>query len=430
MTNRQTFCLCLLAFAAVSVTFSVKAQTPTTTREWVLMAAERLCNPASVKTGFDAESELPGSWLLQETPLERGGQTFGLKQIFALPGGDELRLTRSETGGQLRRLTLEYYALDAGALRPELQAMSNGACRLQSGREIVEEANGTRLLRQLDGDLVSLRWVETLQAPWPSGSDPGGIRVALIDSGLAYDLAIFRDRLARDNSGQPLGYDFWDMDPLPYDGDVARGAFLPIRHGTAVASILVREAPEAALIPLRYPRPDMTRMGDVVEHAAQSGARIIAMPLGSRRKDDWTTFQTAMKANPQLLAIVSAGNDGIDLDQAPLYPASLDIDNMLVVTSSDGFGKLAAGSNWGRRTVDLMLPAENQPVTDFRGARGSASGSSYAVPRLASLAARLLAADPSLSTQALKQRIFDRASPSPFEPRPVVLVGWLPNPAD
>ncbi|WP_417684449.1 S8 family peptidase [Roseibium sp.] len=420
------FTFAALALAAIPAA----AEPPTSPKDWILLAVEQLCDPEDPKTGLAAEAELPGSWLLSEEPLERGGIRFGLKQTFALPGGNELRLVRSEANGRLRRLTLEVHTLRDGSLRPALQAMTDGGCAVQSGRAIIETDRDTRLLQQLDGDLETLRWTETLQTPWPEGLDPGGIRVALVDSGLAYDLDIFRDRLARDESGQPLGYDYWDMDPLPYDGDMARGDFLPIRHGTAVASILVREAPEASLIPLRYPRPDMSRMADVVGHAARSGARIIAMPLGSKRKTDWTGFQTAMETHPELLVIVSAGNDGIDLDQIPLYPASLDIDNMLVVTSADGFGKLASGSNWGERTVDIMLPAENQPVVDFRGARGTASGSSYAVPRLAALAARLLAADPSLSGRDLKQKILNRAAPSPFESRPVVSGGWIANPAE
>ena len=45
-----------------------------------------------------------------------------------------------------------------------------------------------------------------------------------------------------------------------------------------------------------------------------------------------------------------------------------------------------------------MVPAEQVEVTDFRGARGTASGSSYAVPRVAALAARLKAANPDWST--------------------------------
>ena len=41
-----------------------------------------------------------------------------------------------------------------------------------------------------------------------------------------------------------------------------------------------------------------------------------------------------------------------------------------------------------------MTPGEQVPVVDHRGALGKASGSSYAVPRIAAMAARLLAGHP------------------------------------
>jgi subtilisin family serine protease len=151
------------------------------------------------------------------------------------------------------------------------------------------------------------------------------------------------------------------------------------------------------------------------------------MPLGSNRPGDWTAFEKAMRAHPNVLAIVSAGNNGRDLDQVPLWPAVLTLDNMIVVTSADTFGRLAAGSNWGRTSVDIMLPAENVPVVDFRGASGKASGSSYAVPRLAALAARIVSRQPGISVNALKERIHARATPSPYE-KVVVAIGWIPDP--
>jgi hypothetical protein len=76
-----------------------------------------------------------------------------------------------------------------------------------------------------------------------------------------------------------------------------------------------------------------------------------------------------------------------------------------------------------------MLPAENIPVVDFRGASGTASGSSYAVPRLAALAARLLGEARELATAELKARIFARANPSPYEDK-LVAVGWIADPAE
>ena len=423
-------CACTLAtllFAGTAWATSLYADEPTTPRGWLLLAVDRLC-AAGPLPGVEAERRLPGAWLLDERARGPGGQTVALEQVFALPGSGELRLLRLQPGGQLRRFTAEYHSLDDHRTRAQLQAVAGGDCDIFAGRRLTYREGRPAGLDQLEGDLETVRWHETLEAPWPEGRDPGGPRVALVDSGLAYDLPLYRDRLARGADGTPLGYDFWDLDPLPYDGDFGRSAFQPIRHGSAVASVLVREAPTAAIIPYRYPRPDMTRLEPLIEQAAASGARILAMPLGSRDPEDWTAFASALTAHPQLLAIVSAGNDGRDLDREPLWPAALDLPNLVVVTSADGFGRLAPGANWGAGSVDLMVPAENLEVRDFRGAAGRASGSSYAVPRVAALAARLLAANPELETPDLKAALFARAVASPYEEN-VVAAGWIPDPA-
>ena len=393
---------------------------------WLRLAVERIC-PQPGLSGLEAQNAIPGSWLLEEIRQPDDADPRRIAVRLLLPGADELTVERRQFKGRLRRFLVSYAAHDGGSVRPSLQAMADGGCILRSGRAIRADGKAWRYLDRLEGDLETLKWTETLQAPWPGGKDPGGIRVALVDSGLAYDLPPFRDRLARDAGGRPLGYDYWDLDPWPYDGDTSRGAFLPIRHGTTVASVLAREAPDAALIPFRYPRPDMSRMGDLVRRAVEAGARILAMPLGSRRAGDWLEFERALR-RLDVLAVVSAGNDGRDIDEDPVFPAASTLENIVTVTSADGFGRLAPGSNWGANSVDVMLPAENLEIVDFRGASGTASGSSYAVPRLAALAARILAREPGLSAAELKARILARATPSPYEREGIVAAGWIPDP--
>ncbi len=394
----------------------------------VRQSVEALC-PLDALSSFDAQIALPGSIAVEESVLPDRANPLRSVVRLSLPDGGELRLTRMAHNGVLRQFRVEYWALQDGALTPARQGIADGSCTLRSGRAIRHGEGAWRYLDQLEGDLTTLRWTETLQAPWPTGADPGGVRVALVDSGLAYDLPLFRDRLARDAAGRPMGYDFWDDDPWPYDGDTSRSAFLPIRHGTTVASIVAVEAPEAALVPYRYPRPDLSRMDDLVAHASAAGARILTMPLGSNRAEDWHAFAEAL-ARHDILAIVSAGNNGRDIDARPVYPAALDAPNMITVTSADGFGRLAEGSNWGATSVDLMVPGENIGVTDFRGAAGVASGTSYAAPRVAALAARILAAEPELSLAELRARILARATPSPFERPGVVAVGWIADPLE
>ncbi|MEO0978676.1 MAG: S8 family serine peptidase [Pseudomonadota bacterium] len=424
LKRRWTPVLWLLIVCAFTSAGSARAAEDA--RAWIALAIERVCSDPNMD-GLAAQSALPGSWLLEDRRQPATGAPSRVSMRFALPGGAELTLQVRLANGALRQFRASVADLNGQDPEPRFLAIADGNCIVRSAREIRAATEPWIFLDQLDGDLETLRWTETLQAPWPSGEDPGGVRLGLVDSGLAYDLPLFKGRLARDQNGTPVGYDFWDLDAWPYDGDTSRGAFLPIRHGTAVASIAAREAPGAALVPYRYPRPDMTRMADLVEHAAANGVKILAMPLGSRNASDWDAFAAALK-NQDILAIVSAGNDGRDIDEVPVYPAALNLENLLTVTSADAFGRLAQGSNWGAVSVDLMLPAENMEVTDFRGASGVASGSSYAVPRLAALAARLLEREPDLTALELKKKILARAVPSPFEQERLVSAGWIPDP--
>jgi subtilisin family serine protease len=281
----------------------------------------------------------------------------------------------------------------------------------------------------LGADLAPSDLTEPLNPPVPAGRDPGGVAVALFDSGLNYTLPTFAGRLARDAGGKALGYDFWDMDERPFDNNPAGSPFFPARHGTAVASVLLQEAPEARFLPYRYPRREMSRMADMIEAAAGAGARIVAMPMGSNRRKDWEAFAAAARAHPEMLFVISAGNNGRDIDEAPVYPAALPLDNFLVVTSSDDLGRLAPGSNWGRESVDLMVPAEKIYAVDFDGAPQQASGSSFAVPRIAALAARLLADHPGWQAPELKAAILARALPPPGDGHSPVRHGWVADPA-
>lgn len=346
-----------------------------------------------------------------------------------LASGNAVRLSLVRAGARLLRIGAEYLeASGTGAPRPVMTAFADGACRILGGRRIVRGTGGRIDLVILLGDLTTERAREPLEAPVPPGSDPGGVTVAVVDSGVNYTIPAIAERLARDGAGRSLGYDYWDMDPRPFDGDTRRSLFFPIRHGTRVAGILIAEAPAVRLLPYRYPRPDMGRLADLVADAAAKGARIVAMPLGSNERDQWQAFAAAARQQPGMLFVISAGNDGRDIDSAPVYPAALGLANALVVTSSDDVGRLAAGCNWGRRSVDLMTPAENRPTIDHLGRPASGSGSSFAVPRIAALAARLLATHPEWRAAELKRAIIARARRSPLQREAVTRYGWIPYP--
>lgn len=302
-------------------------------------------------------------------------------------------------------------------------------CAVRQARVLKRDGEDLFLVT-LGPDLQQDGEPEPLNPPVPPGEDPGGVTVVHVDTGVNYLLPSIAERLARGDGGLILGYDFWDMDPRPFDIETSRSPYFPIRHGTSVAGVLLREAPMTRLIPYRYPRPDMRRMGEIVSYAAKNGARIVMMPLGSNREIDWRVFTLAAEKHPDILFIVSAGNDGRNIDEEPVYPAALPLPNMVVATSADAFGRLAKGSNWGAESVDLMVPAESVETVDHRGATVEASGSSYAVPRVAAMAVRILTRNPDWLAADLVAALKQSTGRSMERGAAKVKWGWVPNPLD
>ncbi|HSH43812.1 MAG TPA: S8/S53 family peptidase, partial [Arenicellales bacterium] len=245
-------------------------------------------------------------------PLLARGIEVGWRRRFTLSSGASIRIERLAPGGPLRRLTVTYWTPGpGGTLRPELAAVAGADCAIRLGRRLVYEPGSPQAaaVEHLDAALAPTGEREPLNPPVPAGADPGGVAVGLVDAGVNYLLPQVARRLARDESGDILGYDYWDLDALPFDANPARSPFFPQRHGTRTATLLLREAPQARLIPYRYPRPDMERMTGLIDHAAAQGVVIVNLSMGSNDRGDWQAFEDAARAHPDMLFVVSAGNN-------------------------------------------------------------------------------------------------------------------------
>ena len=354
-----------------------------TCRNWEQSAA-----PA---TGF-------GNGPVERSVLRVRGAELGSRYRLQLDDNAFVELDVIERTGQPKRFVSSLY----GEFGDPLVLVSLGSdCSLQVARKINYTEQGQAVdIVTLNADLVPqgepdwinppLAFIERdADQPLKHPGDAAPVRVGMVDSGVNYLLPEINRRLARDSDNQLVGYDFWDMDVLPFDAHPVNSGFFLQRHGTRTASLLLREAPGIELVPYRYPRPDMSRMQALVEHAASNQVEILGLPLGSNRSEDWGSFARAAREHPHMLFIVSAGNDGRDIDDRPVYPASLDLENMLVVTSADDFVSPAERTNWGRISVDYLVPAERRGALDYSGTETRVSGSSYAVSRVAALAARL-----------------------------------------
>jgi hypothetical protein len=391
---------CLIVISLIS---QADAQTgewsPSRVLEFTLETCRNWEQTAAPAPGFTSRP-------VEQSVLRIRGTELGDRYRLQLDNNAVVELDVIDRAGQQTRFVSSHY----GEFGDPLVMISLGSdCSLQVARKInyTEQGQATDIVT-LDADLVqkgapdwlnpALEFIERdtdNQTRQPGDAVP--VRIGMVDSGVNYLLPEINRRLARDVDGELIGFDFWDMDALPFDAHPVNSGFFLQRHGTRTASLLLREAPAVELVPYRYPRSDMSRMQALVDHAASNQVVILGMPLGSNRPEDWGGFARAARAHPELLFIASAGNDGRDIDKRPVYPASLDLDNLLVVTSADDFVQPAERTNWGRISVDFMVPAERLQALDFSGTETRVSGSSYAVSRVTAFAARLKAAHPDWS---------------------------------
>jgi hypothetical protein len=255
----------------------------------------------------------------------------------------------------------------------------------------------------------------------PPGRDPGGIAVAVIGSGVNYTLPQLAQRLARDGEGELVGWDFVDEDQRPLE-PVSGGASSP--SGTAVASIILREARASRLAVVRDKPGDRLAHAKAIVLLSRSPSRIALMTGASATLSEWEPFAQAAAHFSQLLLVVPAGDDGRDIDQSPMYPASLGLANVIVVVGADSTGRPLGSSNRGR-AIDVAVAAEGIEANAADGSALALSGSLAAAARVAALAARLQAMEPALAGAALKQRILSFAKPPAGSSAPWPRAGWI-----
>ena len=251
--------------------------------------------------------------------------------------------------------------------------------------------------------------------------------LALVDTGVNYNLPIVQEHLALNSEGQLIGYDFWDDDDRPFDKDPRKNIFFPLHHGTSVFSVLTKNLGGLKTAIYRFPANDMCRFSDLIEHADRMGVRVINLSMGSNSAEDWECFHESARRHLDILFVVSAGNGGRNIDTNHVFPASFDLENIVVVTSSDLYGHLPRHSNYGNQSVDFMVSAEQVDVFDHRGVYSTTGGSSYAAPMVASLATRFLAKNKSATTRDIVAFLESRAIK---KGKKSVKFGWIPDPSD
>ncbi len=95
--------------------------------------------------------------------------------------------------------------------------------------------------------------------------------------------------------------------------------------------------------------------------------------------------------------VAAAGNDGVDLDVTPSYPAAYSLPNLITVTAVDNRGQRPSWANTGPLRVALAAPGAGIAST-VPGGYAYMDGTSMATPFVAAAAALIRSAYPSLDS--------------------------------
>ena len=218
------------------------------------------------------------------------------------------------------------------------------------------------------------------ETAWREMSELQPVSVAVIDTGVCMHHEDLADRV------QDNGYDFVDNDDDPED---------VFGHGCSVAGIISANidngigiagfAPNASILPVRVLGSGGSgSMADVaagIVYAADNGADIINLSLGSMVGSQVTKDAVDHAVNKGVTVIASAGNSGGSL---PGYPARYD--NVVAVGAIDRSGDRSSFSNKGG---DIWAPGRDVHTIYLDNGYKSLNGTSFSAPYVAAMAALL-----------------------------------------
>ncbi|MEH7116862.1 S8 family serine peptidase [Neobacillus vireti] len=225
---------------------------------------------------------------------------------------------------------------------------------------------------------IDINYPEALDE-FNTGTTPQQVVVGVIDTGIDINHTDLKDNiwtnpgeiagngLDDDKNGfidDVHGWDFNSGDNTVYDprdGD---------EHGTHVAGTIAAKgnngmgitgiAPNVKIMPLKFLGADGTGSTAnavlAIEYAQKMGVKIINTSWSGSEYDQ--ALKDAID-HSSMLFIAAAGNDGIDVDNQPEYPASYDSENVISVAAIDNAGNLADFSNYGVNNVDIAAPGVN-----------------------------------------------------------------------
>ena len=210
------------------------------------------------------------------------------------------------------------------------------------------------------------------------------------------------------------GFDFVNFDRSSQAGETnPSGA--GTTHGTAVMGIAAATGNNGVgiaganwngkLLPLQALDDDeygnTISVGRAIRYAADQGADVISISLGTSLPDDFVRNAVAYAISKGSIVVAAAGNDGCD---CMLYPAQYN--EVLAVGASDQNDEPTWFSSYGT-ALDVLAPGISMTSAYWTASNGTSSyasglaGTSFATPLVSGMLATLKSQQPTASTQQL-----------------------------
>lgn len=174
-----------------------------------------------------------------------------------------------------------------------------------------------------------------------------------------------------------------------------------IGHGTFIAGLVLRVAPDARILPVRvmddegFSTTFLLTAG--VYYAVDQGAHILNVSMGTITPSLVLGDALAEASSGGALLVASTGNEG---NAEPVrYPAGYSL--AIAVSATDDFDVRATFANYGA-LVDLCAPGVLVSSVDITNSFVAASGTSFSAPLVAGTLALLRQIDPGAPVELLR----------------------------
>ncbi|MDQ8203399.1 S8 family serine peptidase [Pelagicoccus sp. SDUM812003] len=262
---------------------------------------------------------------------------------------------------------------------------------------------------------------------WDTINASPEVVIAIIDTGIRATHEDLKDNLWRnegelanglDDDGNGIIDDLFGFNAIEHNGDPNDDN----GHGTHVAGIAAARGNnskgiagvtwDAQLMPLKF--LDETGYGTIsdaikcIDYAITNGADIINNSWGGSENSE-ALYETLTRASDAGTLIVSAaGNESLDLDETPTYPAAYQIPNQVTVVATENYDTLSFYSNYSPRLAHIAAPA--RAISAFHtadDAYAELEGTSMAAPLVAGSLALIKAKFPKNSAEGNLARLLN-----------------------